>query len=152
MNEGAYRDQKKICGFCHVPIGSSSIELVDGSHPFHRTCWKPFEEKIRRDIKKSIIRSTEEKEMRWNKIIDGFWEWFGKLLAAAVVGVLVWVIVMWVISDDAYKYCQIEGGRGDSNNFELIGVRDWGLDDTIGKFGTVDEAKEVARKMECDLR
>jgi hypothetical protein len=153
MNEGVFRDQKKSCGFCQQPIGNDCRIIPfnkDGRATFHPRCWEPFEKSVRGEIELKISNAKMEKEMRWNKVADGFSKTIGWFAAAAVIGMGVWIIVMLMITPDAYVYCQVEAG--DDGKFKLEGVREWSPDPTIGQFRTLDEAKEAAAKLGCPLR
>jgi len=153
MNEGVFRDQRKVCGFCQTPIGDECKVISfsgSGRATFHPGCWKPFEKAVRVEVELAVHNRKKEKEMRWNRIVDGFSTSIGWLASAAIVGVAVWIIVSAFSAEDTYVYCQVEGGN--DGKFNLEGVREWRPDDTIGSFNSIDDAKEAAEKIGCDLR
>lgn len=105
---------------------------------------------------------TWKDDAKWLKRkfqIANFWAWMvGVALVGAIGGLVLYPAYMGITSSNTATHCYIVSGCGkgltqnDCPCHTLKGAIDWRTDVTMGTFGTLEQAIEAAKVMQCPLR
>lgn len=156
MSDGIYRDEFKMCAFCGEAFGDAESVRVKPKkgavHHFHDKCWTPFENEVRADLEDAVRREEWAKNSSWTRVCSKFWHIFGVLLFVTALCFAALLSGLAITASEEVEFCRIKTYENPVKHFALEGIVSWASDTTIGKFQSLDEAVEGARKVGCEIK